>query len=196
MLANLAVARSTVRTKPWLVLYLLLAAGLLAYYGLLGARYVNASSSVAALSGRAEVLSREVRATSTGSVPLAPTTPESAQQRYAAAQARFTYATSDDLIAALVATARQAGVDLASISMGQPTPKTQNGTLYQTQPMTVALQGTLPQLQLFLERFQARVPVTAVATMSIAAERGVPLANVQFVFSLSPQAAPEGKGSK
>ena len=176
--------------NPWTAAMLLLAAGVLGYYAVLGARYWSASQRVEALTGQVQQLTAAQRRTATPATPVVST---SSQRRLEELRGLFAYNSTDDMIAIVSSTARETGVSLVSVSVGEAQPKTQGNVKYQAQPLSLRLQGGADAIYSFLARLQEAAPSGAVTDIRLTSLDGLPLAQVQMLFYLSPEPAAPAK---
>jgi len=182
------------RVKPWVAAAVLLAMCLLGYYAALGMRYWKASEQTASLTSQIHQLSGKGSEGLPEEKALAAEL-ESQEQRWEKLYSLFSYPETDDLIAIVSATAQETPVDLMSVAVGDPQQKTRGGIQYQTQPMTITLQGEAPDIYRFLSLLYQEVPVTAVSGFRITGLEGAPSAQVHLLFHLSPQATSENRGA-
>lgn len=195
MMQSIAVGgRRIVQTQPWIAVAALLALCLLAYYALLGFRYIEAAKSIPSLTSEVDQLSSETAAVLPQRAPAVSV--EAAQKRQEETRKIFTYPNTDGLMAVMSATAQETGVSLLSMAVGEPLTKIEGGIAYQGQPMTLLLQGKPADAYRFLAALQQRVPVVEVTNVGLSADLNPPAAQVQLLYYLAPQAVAAGKGAK
>jgi len=181
------------RISPWTVAILLLAMGVLGYYAVLGVRYWNAAQHIEVLTAQAEQLTAAQRR---AALPVAPAT-NSPERKLDALQGLFSYSSTDEMVAIASSAARDARVSLVSVSVGEAQPKTQGSVKYQTQPLSLRVQGGVDAIYRYLERLQQMAPSATVTDVRLTSLDGLPLAQAQVLFYRSPEpATPTSKEKK
>ena len=176
--------------NPWTAAMLLLAAGVLGYYAVLGARYWSASQRVEALTGQVQQLTAAQKRTALPATHVVSTSPE---RRLEELRGLFAYSSTDDMIAIVSSTARETGVSLVSVSVGEAQPKPQGNVKYQAPPLSLRLQGGTDAIYRFLARLQEVASSVTVTDIRLTSLDGLPLAQVQMLFYLSPEPAAPAK---
>ena len=178
------------RVKPWVGVAVLLAVALLGYYSVLGMRYLDASERVASLNSEIRQLTASLGKPLPDEEALRAER-ESQEQRLKTVRSLFNYPESDDLVGVFSATAREAAVALGQVTVGDRRLEPLGEIHYWTQPMVATLQGETVDIFMFLSLLQQKVPMAQVVSISMSGLEGLPSAQVQLVFYLSPQAASE-----
>lgn len=179
------------KVRPWVAIVLLLGVGLLGYYSTLGMRYWKSSDQVTDLTNQIRQLSRTERQKLPESGALT-TSADSLDQL----RGLFSYPSTDDLIAILTSTAKETQVDLGSVVVGDPQAKTRGELKYQTQPISITIQGQSTDIYRFFSRLYETVPVAALSRINIANLERNPVAQAQVLFYLSPEAIQEKERAK
>jgi Tfp pilus assembly protein PilV len=179
--------------NPWTAAIVLLAAGVLGYYAMLGARYWNASRDAEALTYQVQQMTVAQRRSALTATPTAATTPE---RKLESLRGAFTYGNTDDMIAVVSSAARESGVALVSVSVGEAQPKTRGNVKYQTQPLSVRVQGGANAIYRYLASLQQAAPSATVTDIRFTGLDGIPLAQAQVLFYLSPEPAATAKEKK
>ncbi|MFN3973819.1 MAG: hypothetical protein ACK4K2_00860 [Dehalococcoidia bacterium] len=185
------------RLRPlgaWPAMALLVALGLVAYNALLGMRWWSGSQQVASLAIQARQ-----------GVGVAPPHTPNAEERAREVAERerqwrqavqpFLLATPEDLVQALVTAAKEAGVSLTSVALGDTQSNSLEGVQYVAQPVTLGLRGEPAALSGFLSRLGMHLPNSALVSASFSDIAQSPAAHLQLMVYLSPQPT-QGKGGR
>ena len=185
-----ALAKNLSRVRPWAAVAMIVVAGLLAYDVHLGLRYWDLSGQASDLSARA----RQLRASIGGEPPhgaaLADTLAEQDLRR-GELGAQFIGPGTDVLVRMLFTAARDAGVDLRSISIGTVTTEMLEDGEYMARPTALALRGETASIYRFLSSIRRRTPAVSVTSIRVAGVGTSPSANLQLQFYMAPWSAPE-----
>ena len=209
------------RLKPWAVLAVLMAIGLLGYYIFLGLQYKHASAEEASLSDQAYRLTRLARA---------PLSLESGQVDQLESQTRwlaelnswfdyprtgspltklaaFPEPTEVDLKSMTIAdlllmdllstTADEAHVKLVSVTGGELEQETQGVMQFQVKPIDIVIEGYAANMYRFLNRLDQKPPLATVSNLNIEDLNFLPRAEIELRFYyLSPQEAQHTEGTE
>ena len=178
------------RVKPWVAVAALLAIALLGYYSILGMRYLNASGEVASLNSEIQLLSRRLGPASPDMEALK-AEQESLGQQLEGLRDLYSYQEADDLVAIISDTARETAVALGLVAVADSHLETEGEIQYRIQPMTATIQGKAVDIYWFLSLLQQKVPVASVIGIGFSGLEGLPTAQIQLLFYLSPEAASE-----
>ena len=185
-----AYQRALPHVRPWVALAVALVIVLLAYYGLLGARYWTATSQIALTTQQINQITRVLREALPGASPAADGL-EVQRQRINELGSVFRYRSRDDLVGIVAAIAEETSVSLTSLGLGERQTLEEEGILYQLQPMVIVVGGRMGDLDRFLARLSDTVSAVTVSNISIGGLESVPTANIELLFHLSPQISDE-----
>ena len=136
----------------------------LGYIVTLGARYGNASGQAADLSSRSGVLSQAVnRPLPSGQAQASALA--SAEARAQQIELLFTSATSDTLLTVVSEGAGEAGLTLASVTIGEPKVQVFGAVQYRALPMTLVLSGPADRVPGYLAIIRTRSPAVSVGSI-------------------------------
>ena len=141
-----------------------LAVVLLGYGLTLGTRYWNATSQTAELSLRSRELSRALTRPLPSSQAQAAAL-ASAEARAKQIESLFNSATSDTLLTVVADSAAQAGLTLASVTMGEAKAEVFGAVQYQALPMTLVVNGAADSLTGYLSIVRSQYPAVAVSSI-------------------------------
>ncbi|MFQ5934373.1 MAG: hypothetical protein ACE5KI_07000 [Dehalococcoidia bacterium] len=178
------------RVKPWVGVSVLLGVVLLGYYAFLGMRYLSASEQVGSLNSEIRRVSASLRRPAPDQESLEGEH-KLQEQRLDAVRSLSSSLHSDDLVGIVSATARETSVVLRRVGVGNTGQETLGSVRYDTQPMTLTLEGERDGIFQFLASLQQKVPLTGVPNISISSPDADPSAQVQVLFYLSPQSGSE-----
>ena len=183
---ELRLRQSMSRVQPWVVVAVILGVLLVGYFGVLGLRYTKASESRTVFASDIQRISRSLRRNVLQLEALeAELEPRELQLEELIDQ--FSYPITDDLIAIVSAAADQTGVAVTSMQVGNSNINIRESTRYETQPMTITLEGGTEDLYEFLEVLYSQIPVTDVVNVRITNVDGSPSSQVGLRFFLSPE---------
>ena len=106
----------------------------------------------------------------------------------------FDYPDTDSLLAIVSETARNAGLDLRSMSVSDGKIEPLGTLQFYVQPVTISVNGPSENVQEFLATLHDRVPVVAASNASMANLESEPVTQFQLRFFLSPEPIPEEGG--
>lgn len=195
---ELRIRRSLSGRRSWIALAAVIAVLIVGYYGILTARYLQASEERETLNTEITRINRALRGSSAQAAALElQLNPKISELNKI--QDAFTYANSDALVGILSETADEIPLDLTSIAIGSSKPLIDGITQYQTQPMTITLKGTTPEIYQFIDNLHGKVMVTSVSNLRMGNVSGeAASAQVGLEFFLSPEhiaGAESGGGS-
>ena len=183
---ELRLRQSMSRIRPWVVVAVILGVLLIGYFGVLGIRFTKASESRTVFASDIQRLSRLLRRNDLQLEALeAELQPRERQLNELIDE--FDYPITDDLIAIVSGTADQTGVAVTSMQIGNSAFKVRASTRYETQPMTLTLEGGTDELYDFLDLLYDQVPVTDVVGVRITNVDSSPSSQVTLRFFLSPE---------
>lgn len=171
--------------KPLVLVGVLLGVILAGYAGFLGFRYLDVSARIASASAEIQALD-QTRPPVSSNIEAAARL-ELAEAELRAVTALYEYPESDDLVAAISATATATGVWVERISIGGTNMQEQDGITYMAQPMQIAVRGPVEDTSSFLTLLYETVPVVEASNVSIADLQGDPLIQMSLVFRLFPE---------
>lgn len=178
------------KVKPLAAVIWLLAVGFLGYYAFLGIHYWQATQETTLATDQLARLSGSLGQSLPGGEALASAL-KAKEEKLKALEPIFNHGETDDLVAMVDASAREAGVSLLMVTVGDPQPKVSGSLQYQTYLIMITLQGEKERLYHFLTLLQQKAPAVAVASMGLANLDTSPLFQVQLLFYSSPQPVPE-----
>ena len=121
-------------------------------------------------------------------------TPAEQEARAAAKQLRlvnlrrlFEYSTTDTLISVVSDTAREAGLELAALTVEEVTIESLGTLQYDVRHISVIIEGPTDNVQVFLGALYDRVPVVAASNARIVDLDSDPSTQLQLEFYLSPE---------
>ena len=180
------ISKQLAKVKPWVGVAVVIGAALLGYYGFLGMNYLRASAEVS-------VLEEEIRTASASLRVPAPDIEALEKERdvqegrLSAVRGVSANLHSDDLVGILVATASETDVYLSRVGVGEVKTDQLDEVRYETQSMSLAIQGEITDMFQFLTSVQRKIPLTSVPTLNITSRDEDSSAQVDMVFYMSPQ---------
>ena len=178
--------------RIWLPAAVLLLAALLVYCVFQGVRYWH-------LSGRSDQLDARI---SQLSAPASIADLDALREQAGAEEARsgallksFDGADPTRLIALTSRAAREAGVNLASVSLDTPATETVDGLRYSVQPLNLVVQGEVEKVLAFLTDLQKEAPLSAVGRIALSRLDSVPSVQVRLLFHHSPRVVEGEQGA-
>ena len=103
----------------------------------------------------------------------------------------YDYPFTDKLMSIVSETAREANLDLASMTVGAIKIEPQVTLQFQVQPISIRLDGTPENVQEFLAALYDRVPVVVAKNASMVNLSENPSTQLELRFFLSPEQIPE-----
>ena len=183
---ELRLRQSMSRVRPWVIVGVILAVLLIGYYGVLGIRYARASEERTTFASDIQRLSRSIKRNVLQLEALEAELEPRERQLDELIEV-FSYPITDDLIAVVSAAADQSGVAVTSMQVGNSAVNVRESTKYETQPMTITLEGGTEELYQFLDLLYDHVPVTDVVNVRITNVDASPSSQVSLRFFLSPE---------
>ena len=182
------------RVPAWVALAGAVTLGLLGYFGLLGVRYLEFSADVGTLTDEARLLNRGVgRVLPDDGVRVASV--EDQEGRLERAREALQDGQSGWVVALVSDAAVEAGVRVASITLGVEELATHQGVRYQALPVTVLITGGPDRVSRFLAMFRQASSVMEPVGLRISGIDGTPVATVRLLFYSSPElTSGNGKG--
>lgn len=178
------------RVKPWVGVSVFLGIVLLGYYAYLGMTYLSTSEQVVSLNSEIRRVSASLRRPAPDQESLEGEQ-QLQEQRLEAVRSLSSNLHSDDLVGILSATARETSVLLTRIGVGDTRPEKLGDVWYDSQPITLTMEGEKAGIFQFLFSLQQKMPLTSVPSISISSPDVEPSAQVHLLFYLSPQSASE-----
>ena len=195
MANNLAEARLYLsKVKPWAVIAAICAMVLVGFYSLEGYRYWNAWSESTTMQSEIDRIQVKLSKISPEPETLAHNL-EVKEQRLANLRRPFIHADVARLMGIVSKTSWDSGVDLSSISAGDPVFQDVDGLRYDTQVLTLTVQGDVHDIYRFLSALHQTVPVVAVPSISVANPGPASTSQIQLVFYLSPEQISDEEGA-
>lgn len=185
---NLAEVREYLsRIRPWAAVAMLGAIVLLAFYTFQALQYWEAWNDTKTMNQDIERISRKLDK----GVPRSENVSEklaSFQERRQYLRSLYHYPDTAGLMGIISSTSWDAGVDLPSISAGDPTLQNIDGMKYRVQPLSLTMRGTTPDIYRFLSTLHQKVKVLSVPGVNISSPGAEETtAQVQLNFYLSPE---------
>jgi Tfp pilus assembly protein PilO len=184
------------RVKPWLFVAILMGVVIFGYYVVLGMRYISASGSISSLRKQIDTISFTLRREKVADENVVKTQYDARLQRQDSLKQLFNYPDTEDLIAIISSTAHKSSVNLTRVSVGSSRTEVIGDVLYRAQPMTLIMQGDTQNIYSFLSQLRNNVPAAKLSDVSLSSIETAPQAQVQLLFYLFPEPAPEKKGTK
>lgn len=181
------IRRSLSGRRSWIAVAVVAAVLIVGYYGILTARFLQASGEREVLNAEITRINRVLRGPSPQASALeSQLNPKLSELEEL--QAAFTYPNSDYLVGILSQTATEVPVELTSIAIGNTKSTTEGSTQYQTQPMTITLKGTTSEIYRYIDNLHSKVMVTSVSNLRLGNVGGTAAsAQVSLEFFLDPQ---------
>ena len=176
--------------RPWVAVAILIAAPLLIYFAYQGALWYQATEDRTTAREDIERLDLVTRNspgdTKEQEAQLVATTIQLDNLRR-----MYEYPFTDKLMSIVSETAREANLDLASMTVDRIKIEPQVTLQYLVQPMSIRLNGTPANVQEFLAALYERVPVVVATNASMVNLSQSPSAQIQLLFFLSPEQIPD-----
>ena len=180
------IKKQLAKVKPWVGVAVVIGVALLGYYGLLGMNYLKASAEVSTLEEEIRTASASLRVPEPD-IEALENERDLQEDRLGAVRGLSTNLHSDDLVGILVATASETDVYLSRVGVGEVKSDELDEVRYDTQSMSLAIQGEITDMFQFLTSVQRKVPLTSVPTLNITSADEDSSAQVDMVFYMSPQ---------
>lgn len=186
------------RIKPWVKVAVVLAVVLLAYYFFQGWRYWQAAGDISSLDQAIQKSSSNIarwdkiiksaddelkRGEANGQRPMEEL------------RSLFSPKPVENLMAIVAASASKASVDVTTMNPGTPRTEVLGEWQYQVLTLSITVKGATVDLYRFLSFLQTDVPVVSASEVRISGARGDRLAQMDLLFYLAPEPAPEGEAS-
>ena len=177
-------------SRPWIIIAVIVAAGLFLYFAGQGVRYWQARGDVATLQGDIRRLER-----ATGVLP------SSADEQEAKLETKnlqldallqlFEYPATDTLMSIVSDTAGVAGLDLVSMTAEEVVIEPRGEFQYRVRPISVVLDGSTADVREFLSVLYNRVPVVVASNARMVNLDTTPSTQIELRFYLSPEPVPD-----
>lgn len=184
--------RYLTRVKPWVAVALVIAVVLIGFYLVLGMRYRHDSQQAASANNQLGRISGQLRQKALN-IEALETGLKSQEQQLNEAIQTFNHRQPEDLVYILTTTAKETGIFLPKVTLGELGTETKSNVQYQVQSIAVIVQGTTPNIYRFLSVLQDKVAVAKVSTVTLSGLEGSPMAQVQLALYLSPETIQEDK---
>ena len=186
------------RVKPWVKVAVVLAVVLLAYYVFQGWRYWQSAGDISSLNQAIQKSDRNIarwdRIIKTADKELK--SGEAKRQRSAGElRSLFSPKPVENLMAIVAASASKASVDVTTMNPGSPRTEILGEWQYQVQTLSITVRGATVDLYRFLSLLQTNVPVVSASEVRISGGRGDRVAQMELLFYLGPEPAPEGEAA-
>ena len=184
--------------KPWVRVAVILAVVMLAYYVFQGWRYWQAAGEVSSL--------EQAIQKSDSNIARMDKIVQSADKELESGEAQrqgpveelhslFSPQPVENLMAIVAASALKASVDVTTMNPGIPRTQVLGEWQYQVQTLSITVQGATVDLYRFLSLLQTDVPVVGASEVRISGARGSRSAQMELLFYLAPEPAPEEKAT-
>ena len=186
------------RIKPWVKVAVVLAVVLLAYYVFQGWRYWQAAGDISSLNQAIQKSDRNIvrwdKIIKSGAEELE--SGEAKRQRpVEELRSLFSPKPVENLMAVVAASASKASVDVTTMNPGSPRSEVLGEWEYQVQTLSITARGATVDLYRFLSLLQSDVPVVSASEVRISGDRGDRVAQMELLFYLGPEPAPEGEAT-
>lgn len=176
--------------RPWIVVAVIVAAGLSLYFAAQGVRYWQASGNNSSVRDQ---IARLERATGPQLEGI-----EEQGERLEATRLRlenlhrlYDYPATDTLMSIVSDIAGDAGLDLVSMTVDDVKVEPRGNLQYQVRPISVIIDGPTANVQEFLAMLYDRVPVVLASGARMVNLDTIPSTQLQLRFFLSPEPIPE-----
>ena len=177
-------------SRPWIIIAVIVAAGLFLYFAGQGVRYWQARGDNATLQ---EDIRRLERAT--GVLPSSADEQEAKLEtknlQLDALRQLFEYPAADTLMSIVSDTAGVAGLDLVSMTAEEVVIEPRGEFQYRVRPISVVLDGSTADVREFLSVLYNRVPVVVASNARMVNLDTTPSTQIQLRFYLSPEPVPD-----
>ena len=177
-------------SRPWVVIAVIMAAGLFLFFVGQGVRYWQATGDNAILQ---EDIRRLERAT--GVLPSSAGEQEAKLEantlQFDALLQLFEYPATDTLMSIVSNTAGVAGLDLVSMTAEDVVIEPRGALQYRVRPISVVVDGPTGNVREFLSALYELVPVLVASNARMVNLDSVPSTQIQLRFYLSPELIPE-----
>ena len=177
-------------SRPWVVIAVIMAAGLFLFFVGQGVRYWQATGDNATLQ---EDIRRLERATG-----VLPSSADAQEAKLAAKTLQFDallqlfeYPAADTLMSIVSDTAGVAGLDLVSMTAEDVVIVPRGEFQYHVRPISVVLDGSTADVRKFLAMLYNRVPVVVASNARMVNWDSTPSTQIQLRFYLSPEPVPD-----
>ena len=177
-------------SRPWIIIAVMMAAGLFLYSASQGVRYWQVTGDNATLQ---EDIRRLERATG-----VLPSSADAQEAKLAAKTLQFDallqlfeYPAADTLMSIVSDTAGVAGLDLVSMTAEDVVIVPRGEFQYHVRPISVGLDGSTADVRKFLAVLYNRVPVVVASNARMVNLDSTPSTQIQLRFYLSPEPVPD-----
>ena len=178
------------KVKLWALIAIVAAVIVVGFYSLTGWRYWHAWDQSRGMTSQIQRINAKLA--------LEPPADEHSAKDLALNQSRLDYFESmyehddvSELIGIISTTSWDSGVELPSISAGDPLSKVIGNTRYQTQFLSLTAQGDVKDIYGFLSNLQEKLPALSVSNISVSEPGPTATSQIQLTFYLRPEAISE-----
>lgn len=182
------------KLKPWAVIATVASVILVSFYAYQGWQYWLAWDELRALSLEKARISAKLSVGTLEVEQLADDL-DVQQQRLVQFEEMFDQSDSNKLIGILSSISWETGVELPTISAGLPKFEDFGTNRYQSQPMSITVQGDIEDIYSFILTLQEKLPFLSLANISVASPGEEASAQISLVFYLSPQPIASAEGA-
>lgn len=178
-------------SRPWLIVAVVVAAGLFLYFAAQGVRYWQATGEISAV--KAEILRLE---RATGQLPAGRDENEAKLEaktdQLGSLLQLFDYPAADTLMSIVADTVGSVGLGLISMTAEEAVIEDREGLRYQVRPISVVVEGPTSDFRNFLSVLYDLVPIVVASDARMVNLDTSPSTQVQLRFYLSPEPISEG----
>ncbi len=174
------------KVKPWAFVAAFAALVVFGFYSLEGWRYWRAWDQSRVMTEQIEQITAKL-SQETPEVEVSDGELDLRQRRLAYFEDQFNQSDNSRLIGIVSTTSWDSGVELPSISIGDPAYQEVGKTRYRTQSMSLSAQGDVNDIYQFLTNLQRELPILSVPEISISEPGDDSTSQIQLIFYLQPE---------
>ena len=174
------------KVKPWALVAAIVALMVLGFYSVEGWRYWQAWDQSRVMTNQIQQISAKLNQ-ELPEVEISDGELDLRQRRLDYFEDMFKQSDISRLISIVSTTSWDSGVELPSISVGDPAFQEVGKTRYRTQSMSLSAQGDVRDIYRFLANLQQELPVLSVPKISISEPGPDSTAQIELVFYLQPE---------
>ena len=174
------------KVKLWALVAAIAALVVLGFYALEGWRYWQAWDQSRVMTNQIQQITDKLNQ-EPPEVEISDGQLDLRQRRLAYFENMFSQSDVSRLIGIVSATSWDSGVELPSISVGDPDYVVVGETKYRTQSMSLSAQGDVKDIYQFLANLQRELPIVSVPKISMAEPGPDSTSQIQLIFYLQPE---------
>ncbi len=182
------------KLKAWAVIATLAAIIVVSFYSLEGWRYWQTWQESKVMNQQIDQISVKLQRANT-MAEIAAGDLDLHQQRLEYLEEMFNQSDSNMLIGILSNISWDTGIELATITAGEPISDEIGSNRYTTQPISLDAQGDIEDIYHFMSVLQEKLPIVSVTNLNISSPGPDAKAQIQLMFYMSPEPITDTEGA-